>query len=72
MQLEANVPYLCSATETLRAKNTRARISAALGLHIVDQLVTAHEGKLTFIDEGKGLTVRVELPLSNESDEDPS
>lgn len=50
----------------------RTQPGVGLGLHIVEQLVSAHEGKLTFIDQGAGLTVRVELPLSTDTDEDPS
>jgi len=50
----------------------RTQPGVGLGLHIVEQLVAAHEGKLTFIDQGAGLTVKVELPLATDTDEDPS
>ena len=50
----------------------RTQPGVGLGLHIVEELVSAHQGKLTFLDGGSGLTVRVELPLARDSDEIPS
>lgn len=43
-----------------------------LGLYIVRQIVAAHQGTLDFIDQGSGLTVRVQLPLAADSAGHPS
>lgn len=68
----ANPKKLTTAFVRGGDEQLRTQPGVGLGLHIVDQLVVAHEGKLTFIDQGQGLTVRVELPLTSDSGEDPS
>ncbi|MFT7462358.1 MAG: signal transduction histidine kinase [Pseudohongiellaceae bacterium] len=42
----------------------RTQPGVGLGLYIVDQIVAAHRGKLSFVERNPGLTVRVALPLA--------
>jgi len=53
-------------------EQVRTSPGVGLGLYIVQQIVSAHDGELRFIDEGSGLTVRVELPVVAHPEESAS